>query len=173
MSFRSKLSRQLLQLRLPVIGALSTIESLVNTGFATGGGKQVFILMRNGLCVKGSDVKPDDRDIFSRLMSVIEDRRENPSEKSYTTSLLASGTGKIAEKILEEASEVVEAAAETDPAARDHLIHEAADLIFHLLVMLGYKSIAWQEIEAELSRRFGTSGLDEKAARTSSEAPES
>ena len=67
-------------------------------------------------------------------MRVIEDRKQNPSEKSYTTTLLAGGTAKIAEKILEEAQEVVEAAEETDASAREHLIYEAADLIFHLMV---------------------------------------
>ena len=115
----------------------------------------------------------DDRHILLRLMSVLEDRQQNPSEKSYTTSLFTGGTDKIGEKILEEAQEVIEAATENDSAARDHLIHEAADLIFHLLVMLGYKSIKWEEIEGELGRRFGISGLDEKAARTSPEPPKS
>ncbi|MDE0737129.1 MAG: phosphoribosyl-ATP diphosphatase [Pirellulaceae bacterium] len=115
----------------------------------------------------------DEQQILSRLMSVIEDRKQNPPEKSYTTTLLAGGTAKIAEKILEEAQEVVEAAEETDTSARSHLIHEAADLIFHLMVMLGYKSISWEEIEVELGQRFGISGLDEKAARTSPEAPKS
>ena len=133
----------------------------------------VFILITNQVRVKGSDVGQDDRHILLRLMSVLEDRKQNPSEKSYTTSLFAGGTGKISEKILEEAREVIEAATETDSAARDHLIHEAADLIFHLLVMLGYKSIGWEEIEGELARRFGISGLDEKAARTSPEPPDS
>ena len=136
-------------------------------------GQVHFILISNRVRVKGSDVSQDGQQILSRLMSVIEDRKQNPPEKSYTTTLLAGGTAKIAEKILEEAQEVVEAAEETDTSARDHLIHEAADLIFHLMVMLGYKSISWEEIEVELGRRFGISGLDEKAARTSSEAPES
>ena len=133
----------------------------------------VFILITNQVRVKGSDVGQDERHILLRLMSVLEDRKQNPSEKSYTTSLFAGGAGKISEKILEEAREVIEAATETDSAARDHLIHEAADLIFHLLVMLGYKSIGWEEIEGELGRRFGISGLDEKAARTSPEPPDS
>ena len=123
--------------------------------------------------VKGSDVGQDDRHILLRLMSVLEDRKQNPSEKSYTTSLFTGGTDKISKKILEEAQEVIEAATENNSAARDHLIHEAADLIFHLLVMLGYKSITWEEIEGELGRRFGISGLDEKAARTSPEPPKS
>ena len=133
----------------------------------------VFILITNQVRVKGSDVGQDDRQLLLRLMSVLEERKQNPSEKSYTTRLFAGGTRKISEKILEEAREVIEAATETDAAARDHLIHEAADLIFHLLVMLGYKSIGWEEIEGELDRRFGISGLDEKAARTSPEPPDS
>ena len=133
----------------------------------------VFILITNQVRVKGSDVGQDDRQLLLRLMSVLEERKQNPSGKSYTTRLFAGGTEKISEKILEEAREVIEAATETDSAARDHLIHEAADLIFHLLVMLGYKSIGWEEIEGELDRRFGISGLDEKAARTSPEPPDS
>ena len=115
----------------------------------------------------------DDRHILLRLMSVLEDRKQNPSEKSYTASLFAGGVDKISEKILEEAQEVIEAAAETDAGAEEHLVHEAADLIFHLLVMLGYKSIKWEQVEAELGRRFGISGLEEKAARTSPDPPKS
>ena len=115
----------------------------------------------------------DNRHILLRLMSVLEDRKQNPSEKSYTASLFTGGIDKIGEKILEEAQEVIEAAAETDCEAHDHLVHEAADLIFHLLVMLGYKSIKWEEVEGELGRRFGISGLEEKAARTSPAPPKS
>ncbi len=105
--------------------------------------------------------------VFQRLMDVIEDRRANPPERSYTTSLFRGGVEKIGGKILEEAGEVVEAAGEVDEAGRQHLIHEAADLIYHLFVMLGYREIRLPEVEAELARRFGISGLDEKAARQS------
>jgi phosphoribosyl-ATP pyrophosphohydrolase len=59
----------------------------------------------------------------------------------------------------------VEAAAEDGDAGRAHLVHEVADLIFHTLVMLGYRDVAWSEIEAELGRRFGVGGFEEKAAR--------
>lgn len=108
----------------------------------------------------------DTSTILARLMSVIEDRRTHPHERSYTVKLLTAGVEKIGEKILEEAAEVVDAARETDgPAARGHLVHEAADLIYHLFVMLGFKEIPLTEVEAELARRFGISGLDEKAAR--------
>lgn len=100
-----------------------------------------------------------------RLMRTIEDRKANPPERSYTTKLLRGGVEKIGEKILEEAREVVEAAAEAGPEGHNHLVHEAADLIYHLFVMMGYRDVALDEVEAELARRFGISGLDEKASR--------
>ncbi|MDA1053065.1 MAG: phosphoribosyl-ATP diphosphatase [Planctomycetota bacterium] len=103
---------------------------------------------------------------LARLMATIEDRKANPPERSYTTSLFQGGVEKIGHKILEEANEVVEAAAEPGDEGRSHLVHEAADLIYHLFVMLGYQGVKLEEVEAELSRRFGTSGLDEKAARS-------
>ena len=103
---------------------------------------------------------------LARLMRVIEDRKANPPERSYTTKLLRGGVDKIGEKILEEAREVVEAAAETGTERHDHLVHEAADLIYHLFVMMGYRDVALDEVEAELARRFGISGLDEKASRS-------
>ncbi len=103
--------------------------------------------------------------VLEQLMAVIQDRKENPPARSYTTTLLAGGTKKIGSKILEEANEVVEAADERDDDGRTHLIHEAADLLYHLCVMLGYKDIAWHEIDTELSRRFGLCGLDEKESR--------
>ncbi|HKD35752.1 MAG TPA: phosphoribosyl-ATP diphosphatase [Pirellulales bacterium] len=108
---------------------------------------------------------PTFNDIFARLMAVIEDRKSNPPAKSYTTTLFAGGVAKIGEKIVEEAAEVVEAAGEPGDEGREHLIYEAADLIYHLFVMLGHREIKLEEVEAELARRFGLSGLDEKAAR--------
>lgn len=105
--------------------------------------------------------------VLCRLMEVIEDRRANPPERSYTTSLFQGGVEKIGAKIMEEAAEVVEAAGEPGREGREHLVYEAADLIYHLFVMLGHKEISLVEVEAELARRFGISGLDEKAARKS------
>ena len=99
-------------------------------------------------------------------MAVIEDRRDHPPEKSYTTTLLAGGVDVIGHKIAEEAAEVVEAAAEAGDTGRDHLIHEAGDLVYHLLVLLALRSIPWADVETELARRFDVSGLDEKAARS-------
>ncbi len=106
--------------------------------------------------------------VLADLMEVIEDRKANPPARSYTTSLFAAGVDKIGGKILEEAQEVVDAAHEADTdAGREHLTHEAADLIYHLFVMMGYRGIALDDVAKELSKRFGTSGLDEKAARRS------
>ncbi len=106
--------------------------------------------------------------ILEQLMAVIADRKANPPEKSYTTKLFNGGVPKIGEKIMEEAAEVVEAAGEEGDEGRAHLIYEAADLIYHLFVMLGHCDIRLEEVEAELARRFGISGIDEKASRNPS-----
>jgi phosphoribosyl-ATP pyrophosphohydrolase len=103
--------------------------------------------------------------ILAQLMAVVADRKANPPEKSYTTSLFAGGVEKIGGKISEEAAEVVEAAGETGDAGREHLVHEAADLIYHLLVMLAARGATLADVEAELAKRFGISGIDEKASR--------
>jgi phosphoribosyl-ATP pyrophosphohydrolase len=60
---------------------------------------------------------------------------------------------------------VVEAAAEPGDQGRSHLIYESADLVYHLFVLLGHQDIRLPELEAELARRFGISGIDEKASR--------
>ena len=107
----------------------------------------------------------NEASVLQRLMQVIEDRKANPSSRSYTAQLLASGVDGIGAKVLEEASEVVVAAREEGAAGREHLVHEAADLVYHLFVLLGYRDVELKEIESELACRFGTSGLDEKASR--------
>jgi phosphoribosyl-ATP pyrophosphohydrolase len=104
--------------------------------------------------------------ILGQLMAVIEDRKRNPPERSYTTALFHGGVPKIGSKITEEANEVVDAAAESGDEGREHLVREAADLIYHLLVMLAHRDATLADVEQELGRRFGISGLDEKAART-------
>lgn len=103
--------------------------------------------------------------ILEQLMQVIAERKARMPEKSYTTQLLRGGTAKIGEKVREEAAEVVQAAEEPGDEGRRHLVHEAADLVYHLWVLLGYRDIPLAELEAELARRFGISGLDEKASR--------
>jgi phosphoribosyl-ATP pyrophosphohydrolase len=100
------------------------------------------------------------------LERTIADRASNPNERSYTSQLLAGGVEKIGAKIVEEAAEVVEAAAEPGKAGREHFIRETGDLIYHLMVLLRQKNVSLADVEAELARRFGVSGLDEKASRT-------
>jgi phosphoribosyl-ATP pyrophosphohydrolase len=103
--------------------------------------------------------------VLAQLTAIIEDRKRNPPPRSYTTSLLAGGVAKIGEKITEEAAEVVEAAGEPGEDGRQHLVREAGDLVYHLLVMLAHRDVRLDEVEQELARRFGVSGLDEKESR--------
>jgi phosphoribosyl-ATP pyrophosphohydrolase len=104
--------------------------------------------------------------IMTALMDVIIDRKTNPpAEPSYVISLLRGGAQKIGNKIVEEAAEVVEAGGEEGDGGRAHLIKEAADLVFHTMVLLGYRDVAWNEVEDELARRFGISGIVEKRSR--------
>lgn len=99
------------------------------------------------------------------LEKTIASRAEHPSEKSYTTRLLNGGVPKIGAKVTEEAAEVVEAATEPGDAGREHFIREVGDLVYHLLVLMRYRGCSLAEVEAELARRFGVSGLEEKASR--------
>jgi phosphoribosyl-ATP pyrophosphohydrolase len=104
--------------------------------------------------------------IVPRLMEVIAERKGRPlGDRSYVASLMQAGAPKIVGKIAEEACEVVEAAREPGESGRAHLVGEAADLVFHALVLLGRFDVAWSDVEAELARRFGTSGIDEKQSR--------
>jgi phosphoribosyl-ATP pyrophosphohydrolase len=104
-------------------------------------------------------------DILEAVYQLILERKHSPTEQSYVASLYARGLDKILGKIGEEATEVAVAGKGGDPA---QVISEAADLIFHLLVLLGHYELPPERVYAELRRRFGTSGLAEKAARTKS-----
>jgi phosphoribosyl-ATP pyrophosphohydrolase len=104
--------------------------------------------------------------VLHQLMSVLEDRKISPPPNSYTARLYAGGDTKIGAKITEEAHELVEAAGETGDQGRRHIIYESSDLIYHLLVLLAYHDIKLDDVETEIARRFGQSGLDEKASRT-------
>jgi len=105
---------------------------------------------------------------LERLMAVIETRRDAPesdASPSYTASLLAGGVEAIGAKVTEEAAEVVEAAGEPGEPGRQHTIREAADVVYHLFVLLALRGIRLEELSAELDRRANRSGLEEKAAR--------
>lgn len=102
------------------------------------------------------------KNIIEQLEAIIEDRRTGDPDTSYVAKLTGQGRTKMAQKLGEEAVEAVIAAVEDDP---EEMVGEAADLIFHLLVTLADMDIGWDEVLAELARREGVSGLDEKAAR--------
>ncbi len=104
-----------------------------------------------------------ETDIFERLFEVIDERKKASPESSYVARLMQRGAEKINGKIIEEADEVCEAALETD---REHLVYEICDLLFHTFVLASYKDITIDQIKKEFERRFGTSGLVEKAGRT-------
>jgi phosphoribosyl-ATP pyrophosphohydrolase len=102
-------------------------------------------------------------DILDRLEALIaERRRDGSADTSYVAKQLAKGRLKLAEKLGEEAVETVIAAVAQDDAA---LVGEAADLVFHLLILLGERGISLDRVKAELEQREGRSGLEEKAGR--------
>lgn len=105
-----------------------------------------------------------------QLMDVLEARKVSPPANSYTARLYTGGLAKMGAKLVEEANEVIEAASEPGDQGRRHLIYESTDLLYHLLVLLSHQGIKLEEVEAEIARRFGQSGLDEKAARTAAVA---
>ncbi|MGB8621576.1 MAG: phosphoribosyl-ATP diphosphatase [Paracoccaceae bacterium] len=99
---------------------------------------------------------------LDRLAATIEARKGADPDSSWTAKLLAKGPEKAAEKFGEEAVEAIIEAAKGD---RARLTSEAADVLYHLLVMLAARDVTLDQVLAELERREGTSGLDEKAAR--------
>lgn len=105
-------------------------------------------------------------DVLEQLQQVLEARKQESPDTSYVASLYAKGLNKILEKVGEEAVETILAARDTEVNGdKQHLIYETADLWFHSMVMLTHLDIAPGEVINELERRFGLSGLDEKAAR--------
>lgn len=102
-------------------------------------------------------------EILDRLAEVLEARKTADPDSSYVARLYDKGLDKILKKVGEEATETVLAAKDGD---REHLVYETADLWFHTLVMLAQQGIHPREVLAELDRRFGLSGIEEKASRT-------
>ena len=100
---------------------------------------------------------------LDRLAATIQTRKGADPESSWTAKLLAKGPEKCAEKFGEEAVEAIIEAVKGD---RDKLTAEAADVLYHLLVMLAARDVRLDQVLAELERREGTSGLAEKAARS-------
>ncbi len=101
-------------------------------------------------------------DILQRLMAVLASRKDADPDSSYVARLYHEGLDSILKKIGEESAETIIAAKSGDPK---QIIHETADLWFHCLVMLAQQNLEARQVLEELERRFGLSGLDEKAAR--------
>lgn len=101
-------------------------------------------------------------DILRELETVIAARKGADPDSSWTAKLLAKGPEKCAEKFGEEAIEAIIAVAKDD---RENLTYEAADVLYHLLVMLAARDVALDDVLNELARRQGQSGIAEKASR--------
>jgi phosphoribosyl-ATP pyrophosphohydrolase len=101
-------------------------------------------------------------DILLRLMAVLASRKDADPDSSYVASLYAKGLDSILKKIGEESVETIIAAKSGD---KQQIIYETADLWFHCLVMLEQQNLDARLVLEELDRRFGVSGIDEKAAR--------
>jgi phosphoribosyl-ATP pyrophosphohydrolase len=99
---------------------------------------------------------------FDQLLATIIERRSGDPATSYVAKLTGKGRARIAQKLGEEAVEVVIAAIADDRAG---LVSEGADLMFHLAVLLADAGLSFEDIRAELARRDGVSGIDEKAGR--------
>ena len=101
-------------------------------------------------------------DVLDRVYAVIRERKRERPPGSYVVKLLDGGIGAIGAKVREEGAELVEAAGAPDKA---HVAHEAADLLFHVLVLLGAADVAPAQVYEVLEQRFGIGGLTEKAGR--------
>lgn len=101
-------------------------------------------------------------DFLHTLEATIQQRKNAAPETSYVAKLNAKGLDAILKKIGEEATETVIAA---KSGVREDIVYESADLLFHIMVLLGQQNIALDDVIAELQRREGTSGIDEKNAR--------
>ncbi len=105
----------------------------------------------------------ENEQILARLADVLEQRKMAAPDSSYVAKLYDKGLDSILKKVGEEATEVVMAAKDGD---NDKIIYEVADLWFHTLVLLAQQGLSPDDVLAELGRRFGLSGIEEKAARS-------
>jgi phosphoribosyl-ATP pyrophosphohydrolase len=108
----------------------------------------------------------NNQDVIARLTEILESRKSADPEKSYIARLFSKGEDAILKKIGEEATETVMAAKDGD---KQKIINETADLWFHCMVMLAHYGLNTEQVLAELARREGLSGLEEKALRKAQE----
>ena len=100
--------------------------------------------------------------VLRQLAEVLEQRKDAAADSSYVAGLYSKGLDAILKKVGEEATETVMAAKDGE---KDKLVYETADLWFHTLVLLAHEGLGPDDVLNELARRFGVSGLDEKASR--------
>ena len=112
--------------------------------------------------VRVSDAEVPAPTLLARLEAVLQARKASDAKASYAKSLYDAGPTKIGEKLIEEAGELARAVAGEDD---DRVASEAADVLFHVMVALRSRGVAFAEVLRELDRRTGTSGHDEKRAR--------
>lgn len=105
-----------------------------------------------------------NNEVLSKLDVILQSRKEAQADSSYVASLYAKGLDAILKKIGEEATETVMAAKDGEP---EKVVYEVADLWFHTMILLAQQGLSTTDVTNELERRFGLSGLVEKAARTS------
>lgn len=109
----------------------------------------------------------ENTNALEALDHILEARKHDSPETSYTASLYHKGLDAILKKVAEESAETIMAAKDVEHGAeKDKLCYEACDLVYHLMVLLHHQGLCSDDINTELSRRFGLSGLAEKAART-------
>ena len=102
-------------------------------------------------------------DVLTELAAVLETRKQADPDSSYVAKLYAKGLDSILKKIGEEATETVMAAKDGNA---EQIVYETADLWFHTMVLLAQQGLSHEDVLNELGRRFGLSGLEEKASRT-------
>ena len=109
----------------------------------------------------------NNNEILAQLTEILEQRKSAESDSSYVASLYNKGLDAILKKVGEEATETVMAAKDVAAGGdKDKLVYEVADLWFHTMILLADQNLSADDVLAELARRFGVSGHDEKAART-------
>ena len=101
-------------------------------------------------------------DILQRLTATIASRKGAPAETSYVAKLFSKGGDAILKKVGEEATEVVIAAKDGD---KTQIVYETADLLFHCMVLLAHHGLSMEDVQKELARREGVSGITEKESR--------
>jgi phosphoribosyl-ATP pyrophosphohydrolase len=104
----------------------------------------------------------NNNEILAQLTDILEQRKGADADSSYVASLYNKGLDAILKKVGEEATETVMAAKDGN---KDKLVYEVADLWFHTMILLADQNLSADDVLAELARRFGVSGHDEKAAR--------